>query len=161
MVKTESSITCEPYMILDIIDNAEQYKKIHRGFVQAFDFLDRPDLVRMAPGRYEIAGDSLYASISLDDGGEREKGVLEVHEKYIDIQMVLQGFDDIGWAPRSSCSQPLGKYDPADDIQFFQDIPHTWLGLRPGSFAVFFPEDAHLPLISEEKILKAVVKIAV
>ncbi len=150
----------EPIMILDIRDNAWRYTSLHKGFIQAFEFLARPDLARMTPGRYEIDGDSVYASISLDDGGEKEEGVLEVHEKYIDIQMVLDGFDDIGWAPRSACTLPLGEYDPAEDIRLYRDTPHAWLGLYPGFFAIFFPEDAHMPLISKGKIHKVVMKIA-
>jgi beta-galactosidase beta subunit len=33
--------------------------------------------------------------------------------------------------------------------------------LQPGSFAIFFPEDAHAPLSSTGRVHKIVVKVAV
>ena len=36
-----------------------------------------------------------------------------------------------------------------------------WLPVASGMFVVFFPEDAHLPLISPGLIHKVVVKVAV
>lgn len=148
-------------MILDILDNSSRYRNLHKGFDKAFDFLSQPDLNTMSPGKYEIDGDRVFAFISSDDGIKKEDTVLEVHRKYIDIQMVLDGFDDIGWLPLAQCSQPTGEYDTEEDIRYYRDAANTWLALRPGFFAVFFPEDAHMPLISDGKILKVVVKIAV
>lgn len=148
-------------MILDILDNAHRYTTLYKGFEQAFQFLSQPELHRLAAGRYEIDGDAVYASISVDDGIRKEDTVLEIHEKYIDIQVVLDGIDDIGWSPKAQCTQPAGEYDPSEDIRYYKDAPNTWLCLRPGFFAIFFPEDAHMPLISEGKIRKVVVKIAV
>ncbi len=148
-------------MILDILDNADRYKNLYKGFDLAFDFLTQSDLANMAPGRYEINGKQVYASISLDNGVRKEDTVLEVHRKYIDIQVVLEGCDNMGWSPKAACSQPKGKYDPASDIGFYNDTPNTWLAVRPGFFAIFFPEDAHMPLISDGKLRKVVVKVAV
>jgi beta-galactosidase beta subunit len=45
--------------------------------------------------------------------------------------------------------------------QFFTDPPEAWLPVHNGTFAIFFPEDAHLPLISPGQIHKVVVKVAV
>ena len=43
----------------------------------------------------------------------------------------------------------------------FGDKPDLWFSLPPGSFAIFFPSDAHAPLAGAGKTMKAVVKIAV
>ena len=53
-------------------------------------------------------------------------------------------------------------YDEKRDIEFFDCEPETWLTLQPGEFALFFPNDAHAPLVGGEKsIRKAVFKIRV
>ena len=53
-------------------------------------------------------------------------------------------------------------YDPKHNIEFFDCEPETWLALQPGEFALFFPNDAHAPLVGGEKtIRKAVFKIRV
>ncbi|TKB25660.1 DUF386 domain-containing protein [Desulfopila sp. IMCC35006] len=147
-------------MILDILENAHRYLGINDGFPKAFEFLLRPELKEMAVGRYEIDGERVFAMVSKDIGLKKEDAQLETHERYIDIQLILAGTDDIGWKPRSLCKHPSGEYDHESDLQFFTDQPNTWLAIESGEFAVFFPEDAHMPLISSGQIHKVVVKIA-
>jgi YhcH/YjgK/YiaL family protein len=65
----------------------------------------------------------------------------------------------MGWKPASACSQPTREYDQKADIQFFADEPDAWLATESGAFAIFFPEDAHMPLISQGQIHKVVVKV--
>ena len=43
--------------------------------------------------------------------------------------------------------QPDTPYDPAKDIAFHHGSGDP-LTLRPGLFAVFFPEDAHMPSLA-------------
>jgi YhcH/YjgK/YiaL family protein len=67
----------------------------------------------------------------------------------------------MGWKPQSLCNQPSGEYDQKSDVQFFADEPDAWLSTESGSFAIFFPGDAHMPLISSGQLHKVVVKVAV
>jgi YhcH/YjgK/YiaL family protein len=55
---------------------------------------------------------------------------------------------------------PAGTYDPGRDIEFFTDRPDVWIPVKPGQFVVFFPEDAHAPLVGAGEIHKIVVKVA-
>jgi biofilm protein TabA len=147
-------------MILDVLENAHRYLALNKGLAKAIEFLLRPDLKELPVGKYEIDGDRVYATVSKDHGRKREDALLETHEKYIDIQLVLAGTDDMGWKPRSLCKQPSGEYDQKRDVQFFADEPEAWLSTESGSFAIFFPEDAHMPLISSGQLHKVVVKVA-
>lgn len=147
-------------MIMDAIKNAERYTALHKGFTKAVEFLLRPDLQKLPVARYEIDGNRIYAMISKDFGTTREDGLLETHEKYIDIQLILAGNDDMGWKPKSRCEKPTAPYDAQADLQFFADKPAAWLAAKSGTFVIFFPEDAHMPLISSGQIHKVVVKIA-
>jgi biofilm protein TabA len=146
-------------MILDILENARRYRVVHTGFAKAIDFLMRPDLKELPVGKYEIEGERVYAMVSKGPGRKKEDARLETHEKYTDIQLVLAGTDNMGWKPKSWCEQPSGGYDHESDVQFFADEPDTWLSIESGAFVVFFPEDAHMPLISSEPIHKVVVKV--
>lgn len=148
-------------MILDTLENAHLYLSLHKGFAKAFDFLRCPDLKELPVGKYEIDADSVYAMVSKDHGRRKEDALLETHEKYIDIQLVLDGVDDMGWKPKSLCKKPAGKYDEKNDEQIFMDEPDAWISTQRGAFVIFFPEDAHMPLISSGQIHKVVVKIAV
>lgn len=148
-------------MILDVLENLPQYLPLCQGFEKAIGFLARPDLDQLAAGRHEIDGDRVYAMISRNMGRSRDGARLEAHRQYIDIQYVLAGLDTIGWKPVNQCSKPDGEYIEQRDVRFYLDEPDVWLSVRPGSFAIFFPGDAHLPSISSELIHKIVVKVAV
>lgn len=148
-------------MILDVLENAQRYLPLNKGFAKAFEFLTRTDLKELPPDKYEIDGDLVYAIVAIDAGRKKEDALLETHEKYIDIQLILDGTDNMGWRPKISCKQPSGRYDQESDLQFFADTPDAWLSTQSGAFAIFFPEDAHMPLISSGQLHKVVVKIAV
>ncbi len=147
-------------MILDVLENAHRYVALGSGYAPAFDFLRRPDLKRLPVGKYEIDGEHVFAMIAREHGRKREDARLETHRTHIDIQMILSGTDTMGWKPLVSCKTPTEAYDPERDLQFFEDTPDAWIDVAAGAFAIFFPEDAHMPLISSGQIHKVVVKIA-
>jgi len=147
-------------MILDILENARRYSTLNKGFSKAIEFLSRPDLKELHVGKYEIDGERVYAMVSKDFGRKKEDALLETHEKYIDIQLVLDGTDTMGWKPKSLCKKPSTSYDQDEDIQYFADEPDVWIATKSGSFVIFFRDDAHMPLIASGQLHKVVVKIA-
>ena len=96
-----------------------------------------------------------------EQGRTRKDAKLECHRRYIDIQLVLQGVDEMGWKPLADCQLPLDEYSVERDIRFFDDVADAWISTPANSYCIFFPEDAHAPLVSNAKIRKLVFKIAV
>ena len=148
-------------MILDLVNNLPQYFPLAEGIGKAAAFLARQDLAQLAAGRHDIDGDNTYAMIYRGVGRPREGARLESHRQYLDIQCALSGLDTIGWILVRDCRLPDGDYIPQRDVRFFLDEPVVWLPVRPGGFALFMPEDAHMPSISAEPIDKVVVKVAI
>lgn len=148
-------------MILDTLPQARRYFNTHRHFARAFEFLARPGLDALPPGRHAIDGDRLYVSIDHREGRGREAARLEAHRSYIDIQFTVEGSEEIGWRPLALCAAAAGPFDAAKDIVFFTDRPDTWLSVPRGRYAIFFPEDAHAPLAGHGAIRKAIVKVRV
>ena len=148
-------------MIVDRLERAETYFDLHPGFERAFAFLRQENLAGLAPGRHEIDGDRMFCLISNGPGRTREEAKLEAHRKYIDIQYVIAGTDEMGWKPAAECRVQDAAYDAEKDIEFFKDEPREWKPVPAGSFTIFFPEDAHAPLVSEGNIHKVVLKIKV
>jgi YhcH/YjgK/YiaL family protein len=66
----------------------------------------------------------------------------------------------MGWSPLAACRQAL-PFDASKDVGLCNDISASWVLVPQGSFALFFPEDAHAPLAGTGKVKKAVVKVAV
>ena len=73
---------------------------------------------------------------------------------------MLVGTDEMGWKPLGECHAPVDDYRVDRDIRFFDDATSSWVATPAGSFCIFFPEDAHAPLVSEGLVRKVVVKIA-
>lgn len=148
-------------MILSTLDNANGYLSLHPLFARAFEFLRDTDLNALPPGKHVIDGDKLFAIVEHCAGRTRAEAKLECHRRYIDIQLVLAGEDEMGWKPVGECLDPETDYNETRDIRFFNDAPSSWVSTPSGSFCIFFPEDAHAPLVSDGFIRKLVVKVAV
>ena len=148
-------------MILDRIENAGRYYSLHPGFQTAFDFLKNADLNSMEPGRHEVDGSRIFIIILKDKGKGIDNTKLENHQRYIDIQCVISGTDLIGWKNLSDCGGLGQGYDEEKDIEFFESKADIWITTPPGHFCLFFPEDAHAPMGSEDELFKVIIKIAV
>lgn len=146
-------------MILDTLDNAGRYLSLHPLFAQAFAYLQQLPTQPPTTGRIRLDGERLIVIYSNLPGRAEADARLECHRRYIDIQYVIRGCDTMGWAPLHACRQPLADYNSEKDIQFFADSPWSHIATRQGSFCIFFPEDAHAPLVGDGLIHKAVLKI--
>ena len=148
-------------MILDQIKEADRYLSLNPHFARAFAFLSQNGLAELAEGKHEIDGDDIYAMVIKGAGQSHSQAKLEIHRKYIDVQYIISGSDDMGWKDIKACKDSQGSYDPQDDVELFADTPSTWITVDPGNFAIFFSEDAHAPTGGENEFHKVVVKVAV
>lgn len=148
-------------MILATLAETDRYAALHPLFPRAFEFLRNADLMTLAPGKHDVQGEQLFAIVEACGGRTRAEAKLECHRRYIDIQLVLEGVDEMGWKPVAECVDPATEFDAARDIRFFNDAPSSWIATPPGAFCLFFPEDAHAPLVGTGVIRKVVVKVAV
>jgi len=134
---------------------------MHPAFERAFAFLRQDTLAELPDGRHEIDSDRLFCVISKGPGRSRAEAKLEAHRKFIDIQYIIAGTDEMGSAPTAECKLVDTAYDAEKDIEFFKDEPKSWTKVSAGLFIIFFPERAHAPSVSNGEIHKAVLKIAV
>jgi len=148
-------------MILDSLKSAPIYFNLNSRFKEAFDFIEKNDLEGMEPGTYLLDGENLYMTIAEFDGKQPESAKLEAHRKYIDIQLVLQGQETMGWSTIENCKNESDPYNSEKDIVFFTEKPTAYVSVHPKEFVVFFPEDGHAPGISNNRIKKVVVKVLV
>ncbi len=148
-------------MILDTLANADRHASLHPLFAQAFAFMREHDLNALAPGRHKILGDDLFVVIQHVQARTQQEAQLECHRRYIDIQLVLEGVDEMGWKPLADCHAPVSDYLAEKDIRFFHDRADAWIATPAGAYCIFFPEDAHAPLVGNGWIRKAVFKVAV
>jgi biofilm protein TabA len=148
-------------MILDVLECADRYTDLHPFFAAGFAFLRSVRGIALTPGKHEIDGDRIFALASSDQGKAIGDARLEAHRRYIDIQYVISGRESMGWRNADECGEILKVYNPETDIMFFADDPALWVTVPPGAFVIFFPLDAHAPMVSTDLVSKVVVKIRI
>ena len=147
-------------MILDTLKNKEQYASLHPRFKAVFDYIDTHDLASMELGRHDIDGDNIFVMVQQLELRPREQARLELHRKYIDIQLVLRGPEEVfGWSEKKDCLTAETEFDEAKDIQLFIDKPQCFYTVREGQFSILFPEDGHAPMLGEGVVKKCIFKI--
>lgn len=149
-------------MILDKIENSEQYFCLNSNLEKAFKFLTDSNLKELADGRYEIDSDNVFALVQSYTTKDCKENKWESHEKYIDIQYIASGEETIVWTPVKELTISENFLEERDVI-FYNETDHcSKLNLKEGYFGVFFPEDGHKPCCISNKpmeIKKVVVKV--
>ncbi len=148
-------------MIFSTLTDSDRYAALHPLFPRAFEYLRSTDLMALAAGQHAIVGKDMFVIVEHVAGRTRTEAKLECHRKYIDIQLVLDGVDEMGCKSLADCRSPVSDYDVERDIRFFDDTPSSWIVTPSGSFCIFFPEDAHAPLVSPGMVRKVIIKIAI
>lgn len=148
-------------MIFSTLSLSASYVPLHPLFPRAFDYIRDTDLHALTPGVHQIIDKQLFVIVEEANGRTRAEAKLEAHRKYIDIQLVLEGTDEMGWKALVDCHQPIDEHNAERDIRFFADEAATWISTPANHFCIFFPEDAHAPLIGNGPIRKVIFKVAV
>lgn len=150
-------------MIKDNIKNYKNYLGISENLDKGFEYLLNMDFLAVDCGRYYVLDEKLFANVDKYKTKPADDGKFEAHKKYIDIQYIVKGFEKIGYGEISDFSE-ITKYDEKKDIVFLKEknCKHDFIRIKEGDFAVFFPQDAHMPQISDEEISeikKVVIKV--
>lgn len=115
-----------------------------------------------APGRYELQGDNIFMSVMTFNTQSPVEKKAELHEQYIDIQLLLNGEERILFGMAGTARQ-CEEFHHEDDYQLCSAIENEQaIILKPGMFAVFMPGEPHKPgcVVGEpDEIKKVVVKV--
>ena len=147
-------------MIYDIWNNRDMYVKMHPLFNKGFAYIEQCIQAFPEPGVYEIDGTELFAKVQ--SFVTRQEGWYETHDKYIDIQYMVEGSEFVYMADRGALTK-RGEYDSVEDAQFYEDDElQSRFVFKAGSFVIFFPDDAHKPAMAmgePENARKIVLKV--
>lgn len=147
-------------MIFDHISNINTYKTLSPDIYSGLRFLQQatPDL---APGTYQISPRVKTVVSEYETKVQNEVGY-EAHRKNIDIQYLLKGEERIACLPIGKLEETVPYSEEKDAAFFTASIQPIEVTLGDGYFAIFFPQDGHMPQLSIDKpemVKKVVVKI--
>ncbi len=110
-----------------------------------------------------IDGENVFANHSVYKTKPVSKARFEAHRKYIDLQIIWQGQENIEVTSLDNLKNKT-KYDPQKDIVFYKFFKAASLIMNPGYLAVLYPTDAHAPGVSsgcQKVVFKTVVKVKI
>ena len=152
-----NGLSIEPHSSIDKEQFAKQYHLNQAAWDKAFAFLKNTDLKSLTNGRHVIDGNNVYAIVTEAPSKDYDKTAFESHRKYIDLQYVITGEENMAKAPVSSViiSKP---YDETADIAYYTGEGKIYT-VPAGTFMLFFPTDAHRPNITPggNKVVKKIV----
>ena len=135
-------------MIVDKIENISIYNNIPVVAVKFINSLNK----NIQLGRYELENGVLPMSKNMKQK-LIEKAKFEAHNDYVDIQILLQGNENIFITDKNilTVSEP---YDKDRDICFYSDKFDSSMPimLDSSNFVVIFPHEAHAPQVSINEI---------
>lgn len=152
----------KPHKSINKLEFAKQYNDHKEMWDKAFAYLKNTDLVNLKPGKYEIDGENVFATVAEGNKKDFEATKWESHRKYQDIQLVITGKEKIGKA-NISMLNITEAYDEGRDVMFYSGDGKIHLA-EPGTFFIFFPHDGHRPDIKAkgyETDKKIVVKVRI
>lgn len=130
---------------------------------QALHYLRTTDFSTLPAGRHPIQGEKMIAIVQSPQTQPWETGMPEFHQRYIDIQYLLEGEEVIGYHIAQTDLALATDQLVERDIAFVHPVPlESKLILSPGMFAIFYPGELHKPcrsLAASQVIKKIVIKI--
>lgn len=118
----------------------------------------------LSDGEYELSGRDMFASIVTVPTVSASDAIFEMHQKYIDVHYCISGGEIIGHSPAGQLKEKT-LFDIEKDYQLFYPIEsYKTVQMTPGSFAIFYPGELHMPKIQDgthTEVKKVVIKINV
>ena len=147
-------------MILDKLSAANAYRGIHPRLDGVLDRLNEAFLATVGHETMELEGDKLYVTRFTYETLPREETFFEAHKRYLDVHLMVQGEERVELASPGG----LTLFEHQGDFYAYRGEAEQSLVLRPGSFLVVFPEDAHrikIQVNGPETVSKVVFKVLV
>lgn len=148
-------------MVLDKIENYKLYTNLSARIAKALAYITKTDLVNVAEGKYEIDNDDVFALVQEYNTKDREECNLETHYKFIDVQYIISGVEQVGVGTLKN-QIPIEKNDEKDYA--FYNSDSDLIRFESGMFAIFFPNDLHKPGIKfnqSSTVKKVVIKVRI
>jgi|GEM_PF-1320720 len=147
-------------MIVDSICHAKIYDPPSKALSASIDFILSNTFSFRDHQTSKIGTKGIYVIPQEYSLTKKEDRVIESHRKHIDIQVMMEGMEYLGYAEKNSL-QSLGYHEEHDFESWAGSL--TFLPFHKDFFAVLFPQDAHMPGVegpgSTSTVKKMVVKV--
>ena len=153
-------------------DLDKQLATFPKAIAAALAYVKENDMAAHEAGVFDISPEGIAMRLQVMDMETKPRGEArpEVHRKFVDVQFLAAGANEAAYVYADDGKNDVDEdqLDTPRDICFYKnrkDAPESMLLLTPGTFAVYFPWDVHVPGVcagdSPERIRKIVIKVPV
>ncbi|MBQ3424987.1 MAG: YhcH/YjgK/YiaL family protein [Clostridia bacterium] len=125
-------------MIFDKMERLTQYRGLNKNLDRLIDFALNCRFEALVPGKNEVDSENCWVGNNVAELAP-ERSTYERHLEYIDLQIPIDEGEIIAVKPVEDLSWP----EADGETRFTEGEGGTLLNLAPGTFAIFFPGDAH------------------
>ncbi|WP_144212580.1 YhcH/YjgK/YiaL family protein [Shewanella donghaensis] len=153
-------------MIVDTLSNHQLYHPLSPRLSTALAHLAATDFSQYEVGSYPLEGKDIFVIVNDYQTKPKHTEPFEVHQRYIDVQYVVSGEEEFGYVPLAD-QTPLAPYHTEHDFTEFDYESNkdqaAFIPLKAGMFAIFFPDDMHMPGTSDtpQDVRKVVIKVKI
>ena len=149
-------------MIYDKINNIDFYQGLSADICEGLKYLQQID-ADIPSGVHQI-NPRVKAIVSEYETKLQNEHGYEAHKKYIDIQYLISGAERIACLPIEKLIE-TEPYNEEKDAAFYKAaINPQEMVIGDGYFAIFFPQDGHMPQLCVDKpmkVKKVVIKVEI
>lgn len=150
-------------MIHTTFEDIEGYCSIHSNFKMTFDALKRVSSEAFAKGKHPVDDFRVFINALEYNTKNVSDSLMEAHRRYIDVMLMLEGEEKIGYMPFREINNVVKEYSEAgDSLMAGLEEGCSWITMKAGDVAIFFPEEAHAPgvnLKAETHVRKLIAKV--
>lgn len=152
-------------MIIDSIDHIFLYEPLLKNLKSGMEAVKALEAVKpleaAETGRYEFDGG--YFMVQRGVTKPLEEGTFEAHRKYIDVQILLDGSEEVAWSDLKDLTTVI-SYNPEKDAERLTGSFEHVMKITRGMFYAAFPHDGHKPVShtnEQQSFTKIVMKLPV
>ena len=130
-------------MIIDRMENIHYYAPLLPNLEKGLEAISNlKKKGEFAPGRYDFDG----GFFKVENGSTKafDEGTYEAHKKYIDVQIIEEGSEEIAWDTLEELTESISYNEEKDAARYTGDFAHQ-IKITKGMFWAAFPWDGHRP----------------
>ena len=151
-------------MIIGLLSDITKHKAVLPTVIlHALEVLQKLDLTRLDPGRYELEADKLFYLVQDAQPRIFDDSQSEAHRSYADIQIPIGACERFGFSLPEPGLMPTDNQLEENDIAFYPTPSNEFfMDIAPGTFLIFLPGELHRPCLAIDNknvFRKVVVKV--
>ena len=133
---------------------------LHPVIIEIIQKVKEQTIENTEVGNYPLHDESVYFIVN-DKTELKENRRSEIHHKYLDVQLILEGTEMFGYSEYPLLSIE-DDYLEEKDIAFSNDVQdEQFVTLEAGEFIIFNPKQPHRPLVAVNDKPAAVKKLII